>query len=136
VTPPTAIHQVAIVLDPDFGDRLPPLSATMHVWIVNTPGNRAAIGRAGAPAYSPDRGVTTMNASDGSSSEPDFAGTLSTVDLHHGWHSHNPPWTVLHCFGLRPTTAVREALEEYGVDEIREGPDGFVATRPVPPLPE
>lgn len=133
-----AIHQVAMVLDPDFGDRLRPLAAAMHVWIVDTPGNRAAIdqARAAQPIYSSDRGVTTMNSSDDPSPEQRFASTLSTVDLHHGWHSHSPPWTALHCFGVRPTAAVRDALDEYGVDEIREEPDRFVAVRPVPPLPE
>jgi hypothetical protein len=126
-------HQVAIVLDLCFGEALHALSDRMHVWVVESPANRPVIDQIWEKAwgYSLEQGVTSFQ-QNGESPEERFSDVLGNVDVHHGEMSHDPPWTVLHCYGIENTAPVRGALAEFGVDRIEESPDHFVASRPCP----
>jgi hypothetical protein len=123
-------HNVALVLDPDFGERLRPLAIRMHVWISGTDGNRRVAEEIWAEnkEYSLEQGVTTMAQGD-DSAEGFFATVLWAVNVHHGEYSHDPVWTVLHIYGIEPTKTVLADLAAYGATEIERTGDHFVATR-------
>ncbi|HYF13518.1 MAG TPA: hypothetical protein VD971_00450 [Phycisphaerales bacterium] len=126
-------HEVAIVVDPDFGEALRPLSRRMHVWTIQSPTNQPVIDLIWQEPgeYSLECGVTSFPREDEPLREL-FADVVADVELHHGVWAHDPPWTVLHSYGIGVTDHVRETLAEYGVDQIEERPDHFVATRPRP----
>ena len=74
-------YGVAMVVDEAFGSRLIDLAARLHVWLIDTPKDRASAAELasmhhlgvtlymGAPAVAPNELVASM---------------LSTLDLHHG----------------------------------------------------
>lgn len=122
---------MAVVLDPDFGDRLQDLSATKPVWIADTPINRAAAEAAWAsrPGLTRLDGVTTFRVDQSLTPEAWLTGILATVDLHHGESSHDPPYAGVEVFGATATPEVRAALTEFDLANVVERPDGFLATR-------
>jgi hypothetical protein len=128
-------HKVAIVLVPEFGSgQLRSLAKRMHVWIAATNANRPAIEAIWAQnaGYSAASGVTGIDPSDRESPSEFFERVLEAVEEHHGIHSHDPPWTVLHVYGVSATRSVREALAEYGAMVLHERQDHFTAHRPDP----
>jgi len=122
---------VAVVLDPDFGDRLRGLSAGMPVWIAEIPSNRVAAEAAWAsrPVGTHLDGVTTFRVDRSLTPEAWLVDILPTVDLHHGDYSHDPPYAGVAVFGANPTPEVRAALVEFGLVNVVERPGGFLATR-------
>jgi hypothetical protein len=129
------VHSVALVVDREFGERLPALAERLHVWVVDSPANRAAL----APIpdrdeYSLERGVTTFT--DDVSRPPHelAAFRLADVDLHHDQRSHDPPLSRLEIYGTARTPSLTAALAALGFVTLEDIPGGFVATRP-PPAP-
>lgn len=122
---------VAVVLDPDFGDRLRDLPAGMPVWIVDTPANRAAAETvwASRPGLKHGDGVTTFRIDRGLAPESWLTDVLPIVALHHGEYSHVPPYTGIEVFGAAVTPVVREALDQFGIGNVTERSGGFLATR-------
>jgi hypothetical protein len=125
-------HAVAIVAEREFGDRLSELVERIHVWVCATPVNRrfAETYWSARPAYSLERGITTFNVVESDTSEEMVIGVLDSVDLHHGEHSHTPPWSVLEVYGASATGAVRAELSRFGVTEVTPTSKGFICTRP------
>jgi hypothetical protein len=125
-------HVVAVVVDPAFGDRLLALAGRVHVWIIDTPANKAAaesVWREGGAAYSSERGVTTFSAYQTASPDEIVASMLDTIDLHHGEYSHVPPWSVLEVFGANPTPRLVAALAELGFSRVASILGGFKSWR-------
>ena len=126
-------HSVALVVDPLFGERLAELSSRVHVWIVDTPTNRAVaerIWREAGGVASLERGITTFKA-DAQSSRADIAAAqLPSIDLHHGEYSHSPPWSVIEIYGTNPTPGLVIRLREFGLTEITHGSGFFMACAP------
>jgi hypothetical protein len=131
-------YSVGIVVDREFGDRVVPLSRRLHVWVCDSPANRAATMsvREEQPSHSPTSGVTIFDSRHGDSPEEMFLKIVETVDLHHGEWGHEPAWTAMEVYGVGPTAAIRSALEEYGVTEFIQSPEGFIARRPQPDVGE
>ena len=114
-------HGVAIVVDEDFGDRLGALASRLHVWLIDTPVNRAAasaLWQSGAQGQSLETGVTTFRAEHLSAPDQIVASMLGTVDDHHGPYSHEPPWSCLEVYGAEPTPILSAALLEFGFTNI------------------
>ena len=127
-----AVHAVALVVDPKFGDRLAVLAARLHVWIIDTPENHlaaAAIWSENKNHHSLERGTTTFRADPTSPPDESVASILETVDLHNGEYSHTPPWSVLEVFGANPTPQLVDALAGFGFLNIASTHDGFRAWR-------
>ena len=126
-------HAVALVVDPEFGERLLDLSRRIHVWALDTPTNRTVaqrVWREVAGTHSLENGITTFKGSPDAAADEIVGHQLPTIDLHHGAHSHSPPWNVLEVYGAPPTTGLRAVLSEYGLTEVRATAHGFVATAP------
>jgi hypothetical protein len=129
------LYSVALVVDRNFGTRLSVLAARLHVWIVESPPNRAAlqdVWRNVVPEYSLERGATIFSGGDASGS-PDqvAAGVLGDIDLHHGEHSHDPPLARLEIYGTGRTALLLAALEDRGFLATEDLVDGFSAIRAV-----
>jgi hypothetical protein len=133
-------HHVSIVTDRSFAERLPALARRLHVWLCRTPDNERAakeIWAAIAPgAFSLDSGVTLFDVGADQSPAQMLLGILDVVTLHHGEHSHEPPWSVIEVVGCPLTEDVREAFAEHGATVEADGVLGFVARRSVPPTIE
>jgi len=80
--------------------------------------------------HSLENGITTFKGSPDAAADEIVGHQLPTIDLHHGAHSHSPPWSVLEVYGAPPTTGLRAVLSEYGLTEVRATAHGFVATAP------
>jgi hypothetical protein len=126
-------YSVSVVLDRAFGSRLSELLALGPVWIVESPVNRASAEKlwAQSPTRSHLDGVTTFKAAESDSPEEMLIGNLGTIDLHHGFYSADPPYTVLDVFGVRLTARIEAALTDLGFDSFPPTTDGFRATRPL-----
>lgn len=131
----SAPHHVAIVLDTEFGAKLRSLAAQLHVWAINSPTNKPVIEElwTASTSHSPARSVTAFPSPSTGQAEASFIALLADIDAHHTQSNQNPSWSALHCFGIAPTPTVREALETYGVDQILQCKNHFLAMRAEPP---
>jgi len=129
----TAPYSVSVVLDRAFGSRLAELLVLGPVWIVESPVNRAIA--EGLWAQFPTRNhldsLTTFKAAETDSPEEMLIGNLGTIDLHHGFYSADPPYTVLEVVGTCLTPRIEAALTDLGFDSFPVTTDGFRAIRPL-----
>jgi hypothetical protein len=125
-------YTVAIVVTPNIGADLPALADRLQVWLAATPSNRAAADayRQSHPNYSPEQGVTTFRIASTDLPDAQVLQVLDDVELHHGAHSHIPPWDGLEIYGAEPSTQLRAALAEFGVNTIEPIKGGFRCNRP------
>jgi hypothetical protein len=103
------------------------------MWIVDSPVNRAVAEDLWAqfPKRTHLEGVTTFKAAETDSPEEMLIGNLGTIDLHHGFYSADPPYTVLDVVGARLTARIEAALTDWGFDLFSATADGFRAIRPL-----
>jgi hypothetical protein len=121
------LTSAAIVLDPDFGAELHSLAARMPVWIVDSPGNRAAIEaewtrrrRDGAV-----RELSVFRAIDGLSPSDHLAALVRTIDAAHGPGAQDPPFRTLLVYGASPDEIAAIAVRALGGGEPVATVDGF-----------
>jgi hypothetical protein len=121
-------HTVVIVVIADVGDALDELALRGPVWLAATDENRVTART--ALQQCPERSITTFAVTAGMPPESQVLGVLVEVELHHGPHSQIPPWDTLEIHGASLSSALRSALEEYGVNSFHNAAGGFQATRP------
>jgi hypothetical protein len=112
------------------------LSASgVPVWVVGTPFNRAVAQRLWKerPQENHLTGITSFNDVESSFPEDLLLSELDTIDLHHGSHSADPPYTILEVFGTPLNDRINAELSQYGFKEFHTDAAGFCAVRPVPP---
>jgi hypothetical protein len=126
-------HRVAIVVDPEFADRLAALSSRLHVWVCDTPANRAAAQSIWGddPIYDLESGVTTFEFAPDASRPEVVEAVLGDVDLHHGEFSHDPPWSVIEVVGCSSTDSLSAAFAAFGAKLSPTGGDTCEARRKV-----
>jgi hypothetical protein len=124
-------YAVYVVVDPYFGERLSSLPIGAPVWIVSSPVNRPVAERLWKERPAPTHlaGITTYGYSADASSEENLLNELSTIDLHHGPYSANPPYSTIEVFGTPLSDKISVALTDYGFNQFSSTTDGFVATR-------
>jgi hypothetical protein len=127
-------YRVFIVLDREYGERISDLVHRGPVWIVDTSLNGAAAQKFWADYPNRDHldGVTTFKFGEDSSPEDILLGELDTIDLHHGIHSANPPYTVIELIGTSISERLRSKLSQFGFDQFEATLHGFSALRPLP----
>ena len=119
---------VAIVVDPDFGDRLLLLATEMPVWIADTPANHTCAESVRSSDASDQMHVTTFRVSEGDSSDW-CRMILPQVNLHHGEYSQSPPYRAVEVFGAQANANLRRVFSKYGFTISAERSDGFRAVR-------
>ena len=125
---PLDLTTVAIVLDADFAGALPELAARMPVWIVDSPGNRAAIEaewmhrrRDGA-----ERELSVFRLIDGLTASDHIVALLRTIDAAHGPAAQDAPFATLFVYGAEANdSALTAAIKAAGGDAPRPTADGF-----------
>jgi hypothetical protein len=124
-------YKVYVIVDRQFGERLNELERDVPVWIVESPDNKPVVKRLwqSRPHESHLNGITSFADSESSSPEELFLEELDMIDLHHGAHSADPPYTVLQVLGVPLTTRIKEELAKYGFHEFQNDVVGFVAKR-------
>jgi hypothetical protein len=127
-------YKVCVVVDREFGQRLSELEPDVPVWIVGTSANRAAAEQLWKdhPQKNHLTGITTFKDWESASTEELLVSELDTIDLHHGPHSANPPYTILEVFGAPLSERIKAELLQYGFNEFRPTQAGFNAVRPMP----
>ena len=116
---------VAIVVDPEFGDRLDSVVNRQCAWIAESAANRVAVERLrrGKLAY-----VVTIFFFDPTASRAEvLARILPAVDEHHGTLSCNPPYKRVSVYGVQPTAIVQAALTGINFESDAVMTDGFIA---------
>jgi hypothetical protein len=131
-------YTVAIVVDPQFGDRLTELLDRMPVWIADTETNRTAAAR--APASRSQSGsdvshtaigaLTTFTIDADATPDSSCLDILDTVAGHHDRYSHSPGYSALEIYGAEPSPALLAALAEYRLTDITAFSNGFRASTP------
>ena len=97
---------VAIVVDPDFGDRLVSLAKEMPVWIADTPNNRPVVESLWSRH---DSNVTTFQVV-GTDAAEWCRNIIGQIHLHHGEYSQSPPYNSVEVFGVGVTPNLRRAF--------------------------
>lgn len=128
-------YKVIVVVDREFGERLETLPRGIPIWIVDTSTSKPVARRLWRELPKGDHltGITTFVASESARPEEIALSILDTVDLHHGPHSANPPYTMIEILGANLNDELRTELKEYGFSSFETLPEGFRATRPLPP---
>lgn len=124
-------YRVIVVVDRDYGQRLLALPPDVPVWIVDTPNNVPAIKQrwVESPEGNHLTGVASFKTSADRTPEQMFLEDFDTVDLHHGAHSADPPYTVLEVIGVSATAAIKAELAKYGFQDYEVTEAGFIARR-------
>ncbi|HET6977665.1 MAG TPA: hypothetical protein VFI24_15145 [Pyrinomonadaceae bacterium] len=121
------INKVALVLDPDYGAKLTSLAEAAHVWVIDTPANRAVTSK--NRTYDCGSGITTFKSADNASRLKSCLNILPMIDLHHGRHSCNPPYSVLDVIGVPLNANAKRAIKDLGFERFETTVEGFRATR-------
>src|SRR5215510_14634177 len=116
----SSVHEVLVVLDPNFGDRLRDAWRGQPVWITMSPVNSPEVQAlwANTPSSShltwitDPHEITGFAHEEGVAAEDRLLAQLDTIDDHHGPYSTNTPYTVLTVIGAQLTEPVRAALSE------------------------
>jgi hypothetical protein len=123
---PNTVH---IVVDLSFGHRLAELPADEPVWIVGSPANTPEVLRLWSERPRPQFSGITKFDLHAESSEGILLNELNMINLHHGEHSADPPWSVAVVYGVGPTPAIAKAFAEIGFTKLTSERDGFIAQR-------
>lgn len=125
-------YKVYVVVDREFREKLAELERSVPVWIVDTPTNKPVAQRFWneRPDEGHLTGITTFNDLNTLSPEEMLLGHLDTIELHHGSHSADPPYTVIEVFGMQLTPNAKNVLSEYGFIVFHITSTGFTASRP------
>ncbi len=124
-------YKVYVIVDRQFGERLNELERGVPVWIVDTSDNKPVVRRLweSQAGESHLTGITSFVGSESSTPEELLLNEIYMIDLHHGIHSADPPYTALEVIGVDLTPRIKDGLAAYGFDEFQNNLVGFVARR-------
>jgi hypothetical protein len=130
----TSPYCVFVVLDREYGGGVAELVHAGPVWMVDSTTNRAAARNFWVenPERSELDGVTVFTSVEGMTAEAVLIAELDTIDLHHGEHSADPPYSVVEVIGTPITDAIKREFSRFGFDEFCETTVGFRAGRSLP----
>jgi hypothetical protein len=125
-------NKVTVVFDPNFGQELELLAGDGHVWVVDTPSNRAVAESYWEqnPGHGVENGITTFKLYANETAAERCLALLPIVELHHGPNSSERPYSVLEVIGVPLSEVLKSAVEELGFRIPEERAEGFRATRP------
>jgi len=130
------VHRVALVLDREFGNKVLALSDRMHVWMIDSPTNRAAAeelwaGHRDDPRDPLEHGVTLFTPTIGRTPAEIAVDIMDTIVDHHSEWEHSPPMSEVEIHGMDDIDAIASALASIGmVVSSREGDSLVCAMSP------
>lgn len=125
-----AQRQVALILDPLFGERCIPLLRQMPVWLVDSVDNRRAAdmvrreGRDGAMNE-----LTTFPARGSELPVQACERMLPSLDEHHDGDSQRPAYNTLQVIGVGLDDISRSSFHAVGFDQFLPTDTGFIAIK-------
>ncbi len=126
----TKPERVAIVLDPEFGDRLTDLAKNVHVWAIDSVKNKLAaehyMDEIKIKCISNEEQKLTLTICHRSKLDSDF---LDTLEDHHGEYAQNPPWSEIEVIGLALDNQALKLLEGRGFHKFERTSEGFIARK-------
>ena len=129
---PGARYVVAVVVDPQFGERLRQLAERVDMWAVPSPINTPVvqdIWTANRKRESTQQ-LTMWSHTFDLEAADDWLTMFEDIELHHGHYSHDPPVSVLEIYGAEPTSVAIRACRALGYDYVETTSYGFRAVRP------
>jgi hypothetical protein len=118
-----ANNNVAVILDPSFGEKLDELARMQPVWLFDSRANRKAAELLWTGKTLPPDWVTIF----------DCAATTSRtgvlLDVLDSLNEHHPSWRRLHVIGVELNSAIDAALALCGNGIIEQSDAGFVYDR-------
>jgi hypothetical protein len=124
---------IAVILDPEFGQRLVELAAHGPVWMTGSPTNQAAARDYWNSAPPERHDVTFWSEERTGATEEEWLSILDDLELHHSEDWAGPGISGIQVFGAPPTPAARAALREFGYSVTKIGPNGFEALKRAKP---
>jgi hypothetical protein len=131
-------YRVHVVVDPACGERLRTLPKGEPAWVVDSAENWLVI-RSLWKERSPEtqlEGITSFKFDPTGVPEDWLLDEISTIDLHHGEYSNDPPYSVLNVIGVAWSDRIAEVLSEYGFVSHEPTAEGFVTRREIDPAAE
>lgn len=113
-------YRVILVVDRAFGARLQEVPDGTPVWVVDSSSNHPAIvaWRRVKKPTSHLYGLTSFQDRPNLSPADLAASVIDDIEIHHGVHSHQPPFSRLTVIGAALTPALVSTLEEVGFRPI------------------
>lgn len=125
-------YTVALVLDPEFGEKLATVCARVHAWAIDSPKNREIFEslwkEPACEGYEIETGVTIFKPK-GVDVEDWCVAVIDQLDMHHNHYSHDPPYSVLEVYGARLSERIREEFGRFGLVHFEETSQGFIAKK-------
>jgi hypothetical protein len=130
-------YKVYVVVDREFGEQLAALPVGVPVWIVSAPVNRGVAERLWKEHKQETHltGITVFKGQTSLSPEELLLSQMETIDLHHGFYSATPPYTILEVLGVPLSERIKAELSQFGFDEFDTNASGSSAVRPLPSEP-
>jgi hypothetical protein len=117
---------VALILDPNFGDRILSLAQQMPVWIVASPVNDRAV--AALRSKFEDERLTTLLRLPNERSDDTLARALIAIDEHHGGEGQTDSYEVVEAYGAKELPS-HELSSELGFRSLVATDYGFRAQK-------
>ena len=119
-----ATNEVALVLDPNFGEQVLPLARRMPLWIVSSASNDIAVKQARHEHIEEGR-ITQLLLRAGETPQDLLARAVCSIDEHHGEASQVVAYDTLWVYGAEPQMMSPELMSEIGFKSIVATRDGF-----------
>ncbi|WP_163012918.1 hypothetical protein [Burkholderia stabilis] len=132
--PMTKPNTVALIVDPESGERIRDIAAVAsHTWVVTSAVNDAVATRIRhalpAPTGQAAEGSVTTFLHDGDDRESWCAGILDAMDEHHNERSHHGGYAILEVYGTPLSERLRQDLSALGFARFASTAEGFRAIK-------
>ncbi len=118
---------LAVVVDPEYGERMQGLVERMPIWALNSTTNRAAAEWLWEKEESTRKRITLFDVPDYPLDTQDFIGVLASIDGERTKHGA-PPLQDLEVIGMELFPDLNGALLEFGFQKVETTVSGFKAS--------
>ena len=119
------MNAVALILDPDFSQRLDGVARKMPVWVLSSASNDPAVEQA-RHRFSDGDNVTSFFPLGAEDRSATCTQALYDIDEHHGSWSSSTPYDTLLVFGASATDLSPQVLTELGLELAGTQDDALV----------
>lgn len=118
---------LAVVVDPEYGERMQGLVERMPIWALNSTTNRAAAEWLWEKEERTRKRITLFDVPDFPLDTQDFIGVLASIDGERKKHGA-PPLQDLEVIGMELFPDLNGALLEFGFQKVETTVSGFKAS--------
>jgi hypothetical protein len=124
-------YRIHVIVDASSGERIRDLPIEEPRWVVESADNLPIVQALWRERKTTNHleGITSFKVDSKATPEDWLVSELSSIELHHGEFSHNPPWSVLNVIGVRWSERISSELGQFGFTEHVDTAIGFEAKR-------